>query len=202
MRSTREVIFSAALLALIATRSVAAQEATPRAVPFGVRVRVSVLGATPRVGTLVDQTNDALVLGWSNGTRDTVAMRDVSRLDVSSGSRRHLMFGAVAGAAVGTIGGLLKKMSADDAAGRTRDQTYTTCVTGGGCDALDGSIGEDDNRKLIPIGIAIGTAAGALVGLVATEQWRPAAMEYGKLRVGVAPMVAPRGVALALAAHF
>jgi hypothetical protein len=201
MRSIREAIFSAAVLALIATRGVAAQEATSEA-PFGVRVRVSVLGAAPRVGTLVGQTNDALVVGWSNGTRDTVAMRDVSRLDVSRGSRRHLMFGAVAGAAVGTIGGLLKKMSADDAAGRTRDQNYKTCVTGGGCDALDGSIGEDDNRKLIPIGIALGTAAGALVGLIATEQWRPAAMEHGTLRVGVAPMVTPRGVSLALAAHF
>jgi hypothetical protein len=199
----RAAIFSAALLVLIATRGVAAQEVTSTVLPQGVRVRVSVLNATPRVGTLVGQTNDALVVGWSNGTRDTVAIHDVSRLDISGGSRRHLMFGAVAGAALGTIGGLLKKMSADDAAGRTRDQNYMTCVTGGGCDALNGSIGEDDNKKLIPIGIAIGTAAGALAGLVvATEQWRPAAIQHGTLRVGVAPMVTPRGISLALAAHF
>jgi hypothetical protein len=199
MRFFGAAVLGSALLAMTAAHDAAAQTTSSDVPPPGTRVRISVLGATPHVGILVGRTSDSLVVGWSNGTRDTVAISDVSRLDISRGTRRHVLRGAVIGLAVGTAGGLVKTMTANDDASFSRTQNVLDCINSGSCASLDdNSIAENRNRRFVPIGIAIGATAGALLGLISTEKWLPAA----EVRVGVAPAASTRGVSLAFSVHF
>lgn len=190
-----------ARLLLAAPLTALAAQAAPIELPeAGARIRLSVLGATPQTGTLVSHATDVLVVGWPNGRRDTVSIGDLSTLDVSRGRRRHAMRGAVMGFAMGTVAGLLMKMSADDGASHARYQNYMSCVEGGSCDALDDSV--TSTTMLVPAGIFVGTMTGALFGLIAREEWHPSVRDREEVRVGVTPMVRSRRIALALAARF
>jgi len=199
MRHFSAAVLGSALLAMAAAHDAAAQTTSSDVPPPGTRIRVSVLGANPQVGTLLGRTSDSLMMGWSNGTTNTVAIRDVSRLDVSRGFRRHVLRGAVTGLALGAVGGIVKQMTADDDAMSAHFQNVLTCIDNFSCASLDdNSVSQNHNRMMVPIGIAVGTIAGAMLGLISTEKWLPAA----EARVGVAPTVSARGVSLAFSAHF
>jgi hypothetical protein len=146
----------AIVVMLIGPASLSAQDLAP-----GSRVRVSVPGRSPLLGTLVRMSGDSV---WVRGAAG-VESRPLTRtppavLEVSRGSRSHTLTGALVGLAVGTLVtvGFLAAFCSD------RDTL---------CD------GDEQVRAAALLGlpaVAVGTGIGALVR---SERWEVAPFQLG-----------------------
>lgn len=206
--SKRTTLITAALVAALAGDTHLAPAQTPSfdVPPVGARVRVSRAGAST-TGTVLSRATDSIVVGRMDGARETVALKDVTGLEISRGRKRNVVVGTTLGLAVGTIGGLMIKQSGDrvtthEAVFKSTDPNnlYLQSALG------DASSAHADTTRgkstWIPIGAIAGTATGTLVGYLWKERWRPAAIRRGDARVGIVPTSNPRRVALALSARF
>ena len=136
-------------------------EAQAPELAVGARVRVT----SPRhhfnrdVATVTELRGDSIVLTSKMGTR-AVALSNVTRLDVSTGTRRNVRRGALIGLGVGALFGLTMT---DEAMDECSDQLLL-CPT----PATDG---EMEVAGALVSGVA-GAAIGAIVGaFVRTERW-------------------------------
>jgi hypothetical protein len=188
-------------------RAARAQTASFDPPAVGARVRVSRIGAAPLTGTVLRGASDSIVIGRPDGQRESVAMKDVTGLEISRGRSRHVVVGTALGLVAGAAGGLLIKHNGDrvtthEFAFKSTDPNnlYLQAALG------DASVAYTDTTKgrsmWIPIGAIAGTASGTLVGYLWKERWRPAAIRRGDARVGMVPTSNPRRVALALSARF
>ncbi len=134
----------------------------PAGLPPGSRLRVgSSTGAL--VGTLVSWEADALVLDAGQGEPRRIPLAAVSKVELSRGKRSNAGRGAVIGAAVGAVPGLLVGW---------------------------GDSPEHENQRPVVVG-AIGAAAGAGIGAAIgwaakTEKWE--AVETARFRAGLVPL--------------
>ena len=143
-------------------------------VSVGSRVRVtSGAAAEPTIGTVAGLEGDALVVrGYVSDTPMRIPIADIQRLEVSAGRMSHAGRGALIGAAVGAMSGVLVTIG-----------DYSDDVHGG-----------DPNPAATA---AIGAAGGALVGAaigwrLKTDRWLPG--ELPKAGVSFVPL--RRGAAL------
>ncbi|MBW8771005.1 MAG: hypothetical protein JF589_14715, partial [Gemmatimonadetes bacterium] len=185
----------------------AAQTSSFDAPPVGARVRVSRTGAAPTTGTVLARASDSIVVGQSDGVRQSIAMKDVTELEISRGRSRHVVVGTALGLVAGGVGGLLIKQNGDrvtrtEAIFKSTDPNNLYLQAALGDASTMSTRTEHGNSMWIPIGAVAGTATGTLVGYLWKERWRPAAIRRGDARVGVVPTSNPRRVALALSAHF
>lgn len=210
MRFRQRIALLAVLVAgssLTATQRVAAQSPSFDAPPVGARVRVSRSGTAPTTGTVLTRASDSIVVGRADGGRETVAMKDVTGLEISRGHSRNVVVGTALGLALGTVAGVMIKENGD------RVTKHWATFKSTNPDALylqpalgDASVAYADttrgNPVWIPIGVVAGAAGGTLVGYLWKERWRPAAFRRGDARVGFVPAAEPRRVAIELTARF
>ena len=141
-------------------------------VAVGTRVRVTPpeAGAEPLVGQVIAFEPGVVVMAEEGGVQRRVPLGSSSSLEVSAGTKSLAGRGAMIGAAIGVMPGLL--MNVGD---------YNT---------------DEGNPAVVSIvGAATGAAIGALVGLaLKSEDWRPAKVPV--VSVGISPI--PRGAAVSL----
>ena len=155
--------FGAIALALCSASTFASDS---RAVEVGSRVRVSApeVGAQPLIGRVVGlEPHAVLVRAESSGTATRVALGLSTTIEVSGGRRSKAGRGAVVGAAVGAMPGLL--MTFGD---YNTDPEYSP-------------------GAVAALGAAAGAAVGAVVGwALKSEEWFPA--EAPLVTAGVVPL--------------
>jgi hypothetical protein len=164
-----------AIAVLLCSASTSASES--RAVAVGSRVRVSAaeVGAQPLIGSVVGlEPHAVLVQGESSGPPTRVPLGPTTTIEVSGGRRSKAGRGAVLGAALGAMPGLL--MTFGD---YNTDPEYSP-----------GAVA------------AVGAAAGAIVGAaigwaLKSEQWVPA--EAPLVTAGIAPLRGGVGFSLHVA---
>jgi hypothetical protein len=147
------VLVSLGILAIV-THLPAQQKALP-----GDRVRVFVRNRPDTVlGRISNVTQDSVIL-TAYGYRRAVARSDVTRVDISRGSKSHVKTGALTGAALGLIGG-----------GIGGGVNYSNCDS----DCFFASSG----GAIVATGLLFGTAGAAAGGLIGAmfghEVWEPA----------------------------
>ena len=137
----------------------------PRAVAVGSRVRVSAaeVGAKPLIGSVVGlEPHAVLVRGERSGPPTRVALGPTTTIEVSGGRRSKAGRGAVLGAAVGAMPGLL--MTFGD---YNTDPEYSP-------------------GAVAAVGAAAGAVVGAAIGwALKSEKWLPA--EAPSVTAGIAP---------------
>jgi hypothetical protein len=142
----------AALLALGAAVSAPADD-SPADLTVGARVRVAAPTFSDKqiTGRLLRPPSEVLEIALKDGVVQSIPVASISKLQISSGKKRHVIQGAVAGALLGVGYTLIAARC-----------THQIC-------------GDDDYTKLAIIVIGGGaTAVGALVGAaVKTERWTP-----------------------------
>jgi hypothetical protein len=178
------VILAAAFLA-----PVAADAQTP-AVVAGARVRVTAPSIDLRrhATTIVDVRGDSLVLGVRDGSR-SVALSDVTALDVSAGKRRRFLRSAGLGLGIGAIVGAVVGAA-----------THDECVP---TEFLDCLLSPESRAESAVMGGvvlgAVGLLTGAVVGAVRrTDRWVAVDMP---VRVSIKP-TASGGVSLTISRAF
>lgn len=163
-----------------------AEAQSPTLAP-GARVRVtSPNDALKRhVGVVTEMRGDSIVLAGASGRR-TVALANVTSLDVSMGTRsnvgRYALMGLGAGALVGVVS---VYASADDCESEV-----------GGCFFVD-----DGGLEAAAVTVisALGLVAGAIAGAAhRTDRWQPV---HGSFKASIAPSRSG-GVRLALSRTF
>ena len=157
------------LLAMVCGGGAVAEESRSLAVGSRVRVTSQEAGAQPLIGKVVGlEPGVVVVLGEDGGPQTCVPLAPSTTLELSAGKRSHAARGAMLGAAVGAMPGLL--MTFGD---------YNT---------------DKGNPAAVSIvGAAAGAAIGALVGLaLRSEDWLPA--EVPVVTAGIAPI--PRGASI------
>jgi hypothetical protein len=205
----RIALVAAVVAAATLTRAQVAQaQASSFDAPdVGARVRISRDGISPTTGTVLARASDSIVVGEQGGRRETVAMKDVTSLAISSGRTRNVVTATSLGLVAGTLVGVLAKQNGD----RVTKHWATFKSTDPNNLYLQPALGDADvayadtahgNKAWIPIGVVAGAAGGTLVGYLWKERWRPAAIRRGDARVGFVPAENPRRVALALSARF
>ena len=146
------------VLALPAPPCVQAQ-ATDLAVDARVRVTAPRHHFNRDIATVTELRGDSIVLASRMGTR-AVALGNVTRLDVSTGTRRNVRRGALIGLGVGALFGLTMT---DEAMDDCSDELLLCPIP-----ATDG---EMEVAGALVSGLA-GAAIGAVVGaFVRTERW-------------------------------
>jgi len=184
-------------------RSATAQTSSFDAPQTGARIRMSVAGGASRTGTVLARSSESIVVGLANGASDTVAMHDVTKLEISSGGKAHVGRGALIGLGVGGVLGVIGKASTSDTGNDVRDQACTktdvaTCLLG----AISGSSVSATSWVMIPAGMLAGAAVGALLGRHRSEQWREVTTGAASARVGLVPTTRARGLALVVSTRF
>jgi hypothetical protein len=147
----------------------------------GSRVRVEAPGQFEgrMVGTVLELREGQMVLGLE-GRRLPIRREAIRRIDVSIGRQRHARTGALAGAALGAVGGAVYLSTVSSMSHMDFDERQYGLAT------LSGAVG--------------GTMLGALVGhLIESERWQP--VTPVPVRVSVRP-VAERGLTLGLTVEF
>jgi hypothetical protein len=203
MRLLERISLIAAVVAgALATRThLAHAQASLFDVPdVGARVRVSRIGAPTMTGSLLARTSDSVAIGLSDGRRESVALKDVSGLEISRGRTRNVVLGTALGMVAGAVTGLQLKKNGErittGAGFRSTDPSNLYLQAAPSADTTAG------NSLWIPLGVVAGTAAGTLVGYVWRERWRPAAIRRGDARVGFVPMADTRRISLVLSERF
>ena len=193
------------ITALVATAaSHAAAQASAFDVPeMGARIRVSVNGASANTGTVLARSNDSIVVDWTGAGRGTVAMNDLSKLEISSGQSRHVGRGALIGLGIGAAIGVLGALAFHDAGNDVRRQACApgealNCITG----SVAGSYVSAAGTAMIPAGMLLGAGLGALFGSIETERWTESTTHQTGARVGLVPTMRTRGVALVVSGRF
>ena len=156
----------------------------------GTRVRVlAPPRAGPFIGAVVSHSADSLVLRIdADGRSIALPTVEVSQVDVSVGSRTHMLRGAGTGALAGIIVGAMLGYATLEELRCTPDNEY--CI---------------DTKTIMMGGAAVigalGTVAGFLAGMRSTEEWTPASRGRVTPRVGVRP-ASGGGVALSASLTF
>jgi hypothetical protein len=168
---------------------------------LGARIRVSRIAATPTAGTVLARGSDSIVIGRPDGRRESVAMKDVTGLEISRGRTRNVVVGVALGLVAGAVGGVQLKKSGDrvtttGALFKSTDPNNLYLQAAPSADTTAG------NPMWVPFGMLAGTSIGTLVGVMWKERWRPAAIRRGDVKVGVLPAPESRRVSLALSARF
>ena len=153
----------ALIVAMLCGTSAFPVESRTLAVGSRVRVTTPLAGTGPLIGTVVGIEPDAVsVRGGSSGSALRIPVTPATTLEVSGGKRSRAGRGAMLGAAVGVMPGLL--------------------MTFGDYNTDDGSPG-----AVAALGAAAGAAVGAAVGwALRSEQWLPA--EMPSVAAGIAPL--------------
>jgi hypothetical protein len=160
----------ATLLAQASGALTVAEEAGTLAVGSRIRVTSPELGPQPLVGKVVALPPGAVVVSGDGGTQRRVTLGSASSLEVSAGRKSRAGRGAMIGAAVGGMTGILINVG-----------DYNT----------DGP----NTLAVSAVGAVSCAALGALVGLAfRTDDWRPATVPAVSATIG--PI--PRGTALSL----
>lgn len=151
------MVLAAAFLAPV----VADAQASP--VVAGARVRVTAPSIDLRryVTTIVDVRGDSIVLGVRDNSR-SVALADVTALEVSAGKRRRFLRSAGLGLGIGAIVGAVVGAA-----------SYEECVPTEflGCFLAPESRGQSAAMGAVVLG-AVGLLTGAVVGVVRrTDRW-------------------------------
>jgi len=182
------------------THPVLAQASSFDAPDIGARVRVSRIGAPTLTGSLLARASDSVVIGLPNARRESVALKDVSGLEISRGRTRNVVLGTALGLAAGAVTGLRLKKNGErittETGFRSTDPSNLYLQAAPTADTTAG------NSLWIPLGMVAGTSAGTLVGYLWKERWRPAAIQRGDARVGFLPMANSRRVTLVLTERF
>jgi hypothetical protein len=168
----------------------------------GARIRVSRIGAAPTTGTLLAHTSDSIAIERPDGRRETMAMKDVTWLEISRGRTRNVAVGVALGLVAGAVVGIQLKKSGDRVTTRTipfKSTDPNNLYLQASFAVADTSVG---NPMWVPLGMLAGTAAGTIVGLFWKERWRPAMIRRGDAKVGLLPATNVRRLSLALSARF
>ena len=184
MRRFLPIVLVVIALALTPPIAAAQAPASPgRVLGAGARVRIILTQPVSAItGVVMSSDRDTIVVTTdTDGRTVAVPVVNVTRIDVSAGTRTNFRRGAavglVGGAAVGALAGLATYQKANCG----RDTLF--CIDlGPGVDAM--------------LGAGVGALAGALVGTLlgsrSTELWDPVTGTLnGGTRLGIAP--APRG---------
>jgi hypothetical protein len=160
----------ATLLAQAGGALTVAEEPGTLAVGSRVRVTSPEVGPQPLVGLIVALPPGAVVVSGEGGAQSRVTLGSASSLEVSAGRKSRAGRGAMIGAAVGAMTGILINVG-------------------------DYNTDEPNTLAVSAVGAVSGAALGALVGLVfRTDDWRPA--KAHAVSAGIGPI--PRGAALSL----
>ena len=168
-----------ALAVALASPSALAQPAGSAGPTLGAGTRIRVTAAPPItafIGAVVTQSADTLVFRRdADGSTVAVPVGQVSRLDMSGGTRTHKLRGATIGLLAGVgIGALLGLATGPD-------QCTGECLFGPQfAAAVVGTAGG-----------VVGALVGTLIGARSTEIWNPVPSAAGAARIGIAPT--PRG---------
>lgn len=162
----------AGLLVLGAPWRVGADAVTPMP-EAGSRVRITApsLNARPVVGTLRDRSADAFLVAREDAAVVRVPFGGITRLEVSTRRKRHVLEGAAAGAAIGVAFALIG----------------SRCRHPGFC---------EDQALVRDVGLVVfgggGTGLGALIGAaVRTERWTEVALPAVQERRGLQQNMRP-----------
>ena len=171
----------AALLLLLVARpdALVGQTAAPAAsIQPGTRVRITNAGGKPRVGIVVAQTADTLLVRWPEIANTTsLPLSGISRLDVSTGRHRNVAKGMLLGtASVGALGAVVGALS------------YQPCTS----TEFLGCLFEPESRSDAALlggvaGGALGFIVGSLAGLVSREDWKRVSLDGRRLALQVRP---------------
>jgi hypothetical protein len=167
------------LLGAVTPATLAAQADTVLApLVAGSRVRVSTVASLrPIVGRVVASTHDSLVVrAEPSGDTASFAVAQLSRIELTAGTRRHRLrdagLGFAYGAGIGTVLGLVTYRKPD-------------CSAGGFC--LDFGPGADAAVGAVVFG-TLGTMIGLIIGSHSTETWVPVTKYSSQpIRVGIGP---------------
>jgi hypothetical protein len=170
----------AILILLVFSRPLIAQQTAPAALLApGARVRITLLGAEPRVGVVVGHLPDTLLVRFpefSNG--DHVPLDAISQIEVSTGGQRNLLKGAMVGMLVGAgVGAILGSRSNPDS------------FTGKGAATADASV------ACAAMGLLVGTFAALWRG----EDWREVSAKARRIEAGFVP---GRGATLTMSLRY
>ena len=165
-------------------------DAQAPAVVAGTRVRVTAptIDLRKHVTTIVDVRGDSIVLGVSGDSR-SVALSDVTALEVSAGKHRRFLRSAGLGLGIGAIVGAVAGAA-----------TYEECVSTElfGCLLAPESRAQSAAEGAIGLG-AVGLLAGAVVGVVRrTDRWVSVDMP---VRASIKP-TASGGISLTISRAF
>jgi hypothetical protein len=204
MRLVERIALSATVMAaaLTSVARVARAQSSFDEPPVGARIRIARSGVAPMTGTVLSRATDSIVVGWTDGGREAVAMKDVTGLETSRGRSRNVIVGTALGIVAGTAMGVaLKRQSG----GQVRIITASFKSTDPNNLYLQAAAVADTSRgnaARIPLGAIAGAAGGTLVGYVWKERWRPAPIRRGDARLGIVSTPDARRVALSLSARF
>jgi len=172
----------------------------------GARMRVTLPGTEPFVGTLLLATNDSVRIDLASGSAITLPTSRLTRLELSAGVQRHGWKGAgiglLSGAAVGGVIGF---------ATYRRSSCVPNALAQIFCDLIDRTSREVTVAGDAALAGTAGALVGALIGRVGHETWIPVSVaRVSSVRVrlldDVAPAtargVSPRRIALVLAGRF
>ncbi|MCO4098137.1 MAG: hypothetical protein HEQ38_01830 [Gemmatimonas sp.] len=130
-----------------------------------------------RVGLLQQQSRDSLTIDFANGDRETLALDQLARLEVSDGRTSYLAHGMGYGFVAGALVGAAVGMSASDVGNDIIPPVAVVAVTG-------------------VVGGLAGTVVGGVLGALGQrERWTKVRAENPLRRVTVAPHLAPAGAA-------
>lgn len=189
-----------AIAAAIATDVAKAQTSSFDGPEVGARIRVSRMAATPMTGTMLARGSDSIVIGRPDGRRESVAMKDVTGLEISRGRTRNVAVGVALGLVAGVVAGVQLRKSGNRV---TTDKPFISTDPNNlylmAAPVADTTVG---NPMWIPLGMIAGATLGTFVGAIWKERWRPAAIRRGDAKVGFLPATKSRRVSLALSARF
>ena len=184
--ATVALLGAALPLTLAAQSDSAAQPLHP-----GQRVRVSsVARLKPVTGVVLASTRDSLLVrAEPAGDTATFAVAQLSRLEVSAGSRTHRLRGAALGFGSGAVLGALVGV----ATYRKSDCREFCFDFGPGADAAAGAV---------VLG-TVGTVAGLLIGWRSSESWVPVADGSApSVHVSIGPASGRRAMAMTASLRF
>ena len=165
----------------------------------GTRVRITMPGEAPFVGTLLRESADTLVAALPSGASLAVARPRITRLEVSGGVQRRTWQGAgvglLAGATVGALVGFATYKRSD-----CGDSAIGQGIV---CPLIDGV-----SREVTVYGDALligaaGSIVGALIGHAGHETWIPVSLpRVGALRARLGVERMARNVVIGGALEF
>ena len=153
----------------------------------GSRVRLSRLGAKPRVGIVVEQTADTLRVRWPEFSNSVaVPLADVSRLDVSAGRHRRVLRGMALGTlSVGALGAAVGAFA------------YQPCTS---TEAFGCLLAPTNRSEAVAVGGVLGgtlgLVVGSLVGLQSHESWKEVPLDSRRVAISLRPRADGAGVAV------
>lgn len=175
---------TAVLGLLIGVGALSAQPVASVFVRPGERVRVTTLVPTregapragsARVGLLQQQFRDSVTIDFTNGVRETLALDQLTRLEVSDGRTNYLARGMGVGFVTGALVGVAVGITAS---GHGNDGIPPVVVA-----SVLGVVG----------GLAGTVVGGALGALGQRERWTRVRVENPLRRVTIVPLLTPAG---------